>query len=252
MTATETGPMKFEVIPAIDLLDGAVVRLRQGRRDEVTVYSRDPVAFARQFEDAGATRLHVVDLNGAFDGDSGHGELIAAICKATSLKVDVGGGVRSVETARRLWEAGASEVVVGTRALSDPELIDALLAENRDGVVVGIDAKDGRVATHGWVEASDVEAVAFARDLAGRGVRRLIYTDIATDGMLSGPNLEAQREMARAVPDTSIVASGGVAELSDVLALKDLGEPNLAGVITGRAVYDGRLDLAQAVRSVRS
>lgn len=242
--------MGFEIIPAIDLLDGAVVRLRQGKRDAVTVYSRDPVAFARQFEQAGARRLHVVDLNGAFDGASGHGPLIEAICASTAMRVDVGGGVRSVNAARRLWDLGAAEVVVGTRALSDPELLDALVAERPDGLVVGIDAKDGLVATHGWVQASEARAVDFARELAARGVPRIIFTDIATDGMLTGPNLAAQREMARAVPGVEVVASGGVANEADVLALAALGEPNLAGVIAGRAIYDGTLDLAQAVHSL--
>jgi phosphoribosylformimino-5-aminoimidazole carboxamide ribotide isomerase len=240
----------FEIIPAIDLLDGAVVRLRQGKRDAVTIYSRDPVAFARQFEQAGARRLHVVDLNGAFDGTSGHGPLIEAICASTSMRVDVGGGVRSVDAARRLWDLGAAEVVVGTRAVSDPELLDALVAERPEGLVVGIDAKDGFVATHGWVQASEARAVDFARELAARGVRRIVFTDIATDGMLTGPNLPAQREMARAVPGVEIVASGGVASEADVLALADLGEPNLVGVIAGRAIYDGTLDLAQAVHSL--
>lgn len=241
----------MELIPAIDLLGGAVVRLRQGRRGDATVYSTDPLAFVRRFEEAGARRLHIVDLDAAFDGESAHGPLIASICGATRLKVDVGGGVRSVEAARRLWDAGAAEVVVGTRALTDPELVDALLAIDPAGVVVGIDAKDGRVATHGWVEASDVDALDFAAAMARRGVRRFVYTDIATDGMLSGPNLAAQRVMAEAVPDAEMVASGGVASIDDLLALADLGLPNLAGVIVGRALYEGNLDLAQAVQALQ-
>lgn len=240
--------MAIELTPAIDLLDRRVVRLAQGKRDEVTVYSDDPLEFVRPFEEAGARRLHVVDLNGAFDGAFHNLDLVEAVCRKTRMRVELGGGIRSVEAARQAWAAGVSDVILGTKALEDEALVDALLAERADGVIVGIDARDGYVATRGWVEKSAVKAIDFAQRVAQRGCRRIIYTDVATDGMLSGPNLAALTAMAEAVPAVEIVASGGIAKLDDVQAVRDLGLANIVGIISGRAVYDGRLDLASAVR----
>jgi phosphoribosylformimino-5-aminoimidazole carboxamide ribotide isomerase len=219
----------FEVIPAIDLLDGEVVRLERGDRARKTVYSTDPVGFAREFARAGATRLHVVDLNGAFEGRFANLHLVEAICRATEMRVELGGGIRSLASAEQAWTAGVSDVIIGTRAVEDPEFTRALLADHAGRVIIGIDAKDGKVATRGWVEAGTLGAEEFTATVAGWGCRRVIYTDIATDGMLTGPSLEATGALARAFPGLEIVASGGVARLEDLLALRDLGLPNLVG-----------------------
>ncbi|MDK2971302.1 MAG: phosphoribosylformimino-5-aminoimidazole carboxamide ribotide isomerase [Candidatus Sumerlaeota bacterium] len=238
----------FEVIPAIDLLDGQVVRLAQGKREEKTVYSDDPVAFARQFEEAGAGRVHVVDLNGAFDGEFGNLDLVRAICKNTKMRVELGGGIRSTKAAEQAWAAGVDEVIIGTRAVEDTDFVSRLCKQRPRAVIVGIDAREGYVATRGWIQSSSEEAVAFALRMQDLGCHRIIYTDIATDGMLSGSNLEALSRMCSAVPDLEVVASGGISTLEDIVAVRDLGFANLAGAISGKAVYDGRIDLASALR----
>ncbi|MBX3730069.1 MAG: 1-(5-phosphoribosyl)-5-[(5-phosphoribosylamino)methylideneamino]imidazole-4-carboxamide isomerase [Candidatus Sumerlaeia bacterium] len=239
---------RFEVIPAIDLLDGQVVRLEQGRREAKTVYSDDPVAFARQFEAAGARRVHVVDLNGAFDGEFGNLDLVRAICRGSSLRVELGGGIRTVEAAREAWAAGVHEVIVGTRAVEDSRFVQELFKLRPGQVIVGIDAHGGKVATRGWIRSSELDAIEFARTMEELGCRRIIYTDIATDGMLSGPNVPAMERLCRAVPALEVVASGGISRLEDFGTLRALKLPNLVGAISGRAVYDGRIDLASAVR----
>ena len=241
----------FEIIPAIDLLDQKVVRLAKGKRDQVTIYSDDPVAFARQFENAGATRLHVVDLNGAFDGEFANLALVKAICGSTSMRVELGGGIRSLADAETIWEAGVHDAIIGTRAVEDEEFTRQILEQYPDRTIIGVDAKDGMVATRGWVEASDKTAIDFARKMHGLGCRRIIYTDIDTDGMLTGPNLEAQKAMAESLPELEVVASGGISTTEDFEALIALGCSNIVGAITGRAVYDGRIDLASAVQRVR-
>lgn len=241
----------FELIPAIDLLDRQVVRLEKGQRDKRTVYSDDPLQFARQFEQAGARRLHVVDLNGAFDGEYGNLELVRAIRAETAMRVELGGGIRTIEAARQAWDAGIDDVIIGTRAVEDATFMQELLKLQPERVVLGIDARDGYVATRGWIESSQIPAIDFARRMQDLGCRRVIYTDIDTDGMLSGPNLDAMKSMCEAVPDLEVVASGGISSLEDIAALRDLGLPNLVGAISGRALYDGRIDLASAMRLCR-
>lgn len=242
----------FDIIPAIDLLDGEVVRLAQGLRERKTVYSSDPVEFAKSFEASGATRLHVVDLNGAFEGTFGNLEQVRAICGATSLRVELGGGIRTSDAARQAIEAGVQDVILGTRALEDGHFVRELAQLYPGRVIVGIDAKDGFVVTRGWTESSPVETLAFAKSIRELGVTRIIYTDVATDGMLSGPNLAALRRLAEAVPGLEVVASGGISRIEDLEAVHDLGLPNIVGAITGRAVYDGRIDLASAVQRLRA
>ncbi|MEQ8821423.1 MAG: 1-(5-phosphoribosyl)-5-[(5-phosphoribosylamino)methylideneamino]imidazole-4-carboxamide isomerase [Sumerlaeia bacterium] len=242
----------FEIIPAIDLYDGEVVRLKRGERDQKTVYSKDPVGFALRFQEAGARRLHVVDLNGAFDGRMKNLKAVSEIASETDLRIELGGGIRTRADAEDVWSNGVHDVILGTRAAEDREFVQGLLRDHGARVIVGIDAKDGKVATHGWVETTQEDALDFARSLAADGCQRIIFTDVATDGMLTGPNYPAMQAMARAVPGVQVVASGGVSSLDDILALAALEEPNLAGVITGRALYDGRLDLAQAVQTLRS
>lgn len=244
--------MPFEVIPAIDLLDGAVVRLSQGRREHCTVYSADPVGQARKFAAAGARRLHIVDLNGAFDGAFQHLDIVRDICRSTPLTVELGGGIRTREAAELAWDAGVADVILGTKAVEDVDLLQDLLKARPNNVIVGIDARDGRVATRGWIQTEGLDALDFALRLQDFGCRRIIYTDISTDGMMTGPNLVALRRMAATVSDIEMIASGGVSSVADLVAVKKLGLPNVVGSIIGKAIYDGQLDLASAVQTLRA
>lgn len=233
------------VIPAIDLQGGRCVRLRQGRADDATVYSDDPVAMARKWAGLGAAALHVVDLDGAFQGGPRHAATIAKIVAAIPIPVEVGGGLRTDDDVARLLDAGAARAIIGTRALSDPEALDRLVERfGGDAIAAGIDARGGMVQVKGWVETSSVSAVDLARRVEKAGVKTIIYTDTATDGMLSGPNLAAQSEMCRAT-SCDIIASGGVGAAEHVRALAGLGFPNLAGAIVGKALYDGRASLPE-------
>ncbi len=243
--------MSFELIPAIDLLDGNVVRLQQGRREEQTIYSSDPTAFAENFERAGARILHIVDLNGAFDGRFGNLHLVRQIRQVTKMHLEFGGGIRSVSDAEEAWSAGVDDVIIGTRAVEDIEFVRNVLKEHSDRVIIGVDARDGYVATRGWTEQSQTTALEFAKRMLDLGCRKIIYTDIATDGMLEGPNLEGLKTIARAVPEMQVIASGGISSLTDIEATRELGLPNVPGCISGRALYDGRIDLALAVRIAR-
>jgi phosphoribosylformimino-5-aminoimidazole carboxamide ribotide isomerase len=236
------------IIPAIDLKDGACVRLRQGRMDDATVFGNDPLAMAARWVEEGARRLHLVDLNGAFAGEPVNEAAVRAITRAfPELPVQIGGGIRTREIAARYLDAGVRWVIVGTRAVQEPEFVDALCAEFPDRVIVGIDARDGMVATDGWAEVSRVSATALARRFAASGVSAIVYTDIARDGMLGGVNVEATCALA-AEAGIPVIASGGVASLADVEALVASAEPRILGAITGRAIYEGTLDLAQAQR----
>jgi phosphoribosylformimino-5-aminoimidazole carboxamide ribotide isomerase len=234
------------IIPAIDLKDGACVRLRQGRMDDATVFGDDPLAMARRWVEQGARRLHLVDLNGAFAGEPVNAQAVRSITRAfPDLPVQIGGGIRSRDSAARYLDMGVRWVIIGTQAVKDPEFVSALCGEYPGQVIVGIDAKDGKVATEGWAEVSTVRAVDLARRFAEAGVAAVVYTDIARDGMLSGVNVEATRELAEAggIP---VIASGGVATLADVQALARHAQSGIVGAITGRAIYEGTLDLAEA------
>lgn len=240
----------FELFPAVDIRDGQCVRLKQGRDADKTVYFADPLEPARLFQAAGARWVHVVDLDGAFGGAPKNLETVGRMA-ALGVAVQFGGGLRSAEALAAAFAAGVSRAVIGTRAMNDPGFLLELAAEWGARIALGVDAKDGRVALHGWVHTTDVEAVDFAVDLACRGVQTLIYTDIATDGMLRGPNLEAQRTMARELPPgTRLIASGGVGRLDDVRALRELARecPVLSGAIVGRALYEGKVDLREALQ----
>jgi phosphoribosylformimino-5-aminoimidazole carboxamide ribotide isomerase len=238
------------IFPAIDLKqspDGRCrcVRLLQGRADAETSFSDDPPAVARRWQEAGAQWLHVVDLDGAFRGHPVNTEAIRSIVQAVDMKVEVGGGIRDTEAAATLLEdVGVTRVVIGTQALAAPDWFESLCRRYPGRIVAGIDARDGRVAVAGWTEDSGVDAVAAARSLAQRGAAAIIFTDIATDGMLTGPNLDATARLAEAV-DVPVVASGGVASLDDIRSLLRLP---LQGAIVGKALYAGTLDLAEAVR----
>jgi phosphoribosylformimino-5-aminoimidazole carboxamide ribotide isomerase len=239
----------MQVIPAIDLLDGHCVRLHQGDYDRVTRFSDDPVAQALEWQRQGATRLHLVDLDGARRGEPCNDGAVRAITAALSIPVQLGGGVRTAERAEELLGWGLDRVILGTVAIEDPALVRTLAARHPGRIVVGIDAKEGKVATRGWIEQSTVEATALAASLDDTGVAAIISTDIATDGTLAGPNLEALRAIA-AASSIPVIASGGVGCLADLLALLALAPLGVEGVIVGRALYDGSVDLREALQAV--
>ena len=239
----------MEIIPAIDLLDGACVRLHQGDYDQVTRFSEDPVAQALSWQSQGATRLHLVDLDGAKRGEPINDAAVRAITAALDIPVQLGGGVRSLERAEELIACGLDRVILGTVAIEQPELVQELAQRHPGRIVVGIDANDGRVATRGWIEQSNVLATDLAQQFSAAGIAAIITTDIATDGTLAGPNLEALRTMAQcsAVP---VIASGGIGCMADLLALLPLEPLGVSGVIVGRALYDGRVALGEAIAAI--
>ena len=241
----------MHIFPAIDLRGGKVVRLEQGRAEAETVYSADPVGVAESFQSEGAHYLHMVDLDGAFTGELANLHLVAAVAKASPLFLQMGGGMRSEKAISRALEIGVKRVVIGTRACESLDFVRAAVAQfGAERIAVGIDAKNGLVSTKGWTSPSQWTAPELARAVAEQGVRTVIYTDIATDGMFTGPNLPALRELSAAVPELAMIASGGVATLGHVESLKALGT-TIEGVIIGKALYDGKLKLADAVSAAR-
>lgn len=237
----------IELFPAIDLQDGRAVRLVRGDFDRSTVFSEDPVAQARAFAAEGATALHVVDLDGAREGAPVHAPLVATIAAAFPGQLHLGGGLRSRAAIETAVATGAHRIVVGTAVISDEDLLRWAIGRLGDRLVVAVDARDGLVATHGWTQLSDRNAVELAGDLVRTGVRHLLYTDIGRDGTLQGPNLEALRRLAAAAPPLRVIASGGVSSLEDLRALRNLSLPNLSGIIVGRALYEGRFGVRQAL-----
>lgn len=238
------------VIPAIDLAAGKCVRLRQGDMNQQTVYSDSPADMARHWADQGAEILHVVDLDGAMGGRSANLPAIEAIVGAISIPVELGGGLRTADDVRRVLGLGVQWAIMGTSALRNRPEVETAVRQFPGQVIVGIDARDGKVAVAGWVETSEVTAVDLAREMQAIGVTRLICTDIATDGMLVGPNLESLRSIAEAV-DIAVIASGGVSKLEDIVALKALEPLGIIGAITGKALYEGTLDLKEAIVAAR-
>ena len=242
--------MSLIVFPAIDLKDGQCVRLRKGVMDDSTVFSNDPVAVARQWVEQGAQRLHLVDLNGAFAGKPVNGEVVTAIAKAfPELPIQIGGGIRSAETIRHYLEAGVSFVIIGTKAVKEPQFVTDMCREFPGTIIVGLDAKNGFVATDGWAEVSSVKATDLARRFEADGVNSIVYTDIDRDGMMQGVNVDATIAMAKA-SSLPIIASGGITNLDDIKALLARAHEGagICGAITGRAIYEGTLDLAAAQR----
>ena len=231
------------IIPAIDLKDGKCVRLRQGRAEDVTVYGDDPAEQALDWREQGAQELHVVDLDGAFDGAPRHMEEITSIIKAFGGLVEVGGGIRTAEALAAVLEAGAARAILGSAALEDPAFLARAVDLWGDRIAVGIDARDGFVQTKGWVETTAVRATDLAAAVAKAGVKTVIYTDTATDGMLGGPNLTQMAAICDAAPLCQITASGGVSSTYDIENLKGLGRKNLRAAIVGKALYDGRATL---------
>lgn len=237
------------IIPAIDIKDGNCVRLKQGRKDAVTIFSKDPVETALVWESKGAQVLHVVDLDGAFTGSQKNLNIILQIRKAVKSVIQVGGGIRNLPSADRLLSAGINRVIIGTAALDDVEFVIEACNKFPGKILVGIDAKDGNVATKGWQEVSSVDAKEFARRIQTIGVGGIIYTDIARDGMLSSPNLQATEEMVNTV-NIPVIASGGISTLEDIKSLLTI--KNLWGAITGQAIYAGSLDMREAIRLTKS
>ena len=231
------------ILPAIDLKGGKCVRLRQGRADDVTIYGDDPAAQARDWREQGGRELHVVDLDGAFDGEPRHTDVIRAVIEAFGGPVEVGGGLRTPEAVAAIVEAGAARAIIGSAALEDPAFLAACVELYGDKIAVGIDARDGFVQTKGWVETTQVKATDLAVAVAKAGVKTIIYTDTATDGMLGGPNLAQMAAICDAAPTCQITASGGVSSPYDVENLKALGRANLRAAIVGKALYDGRTTL---------
>ena len=238
--------MTLTLFPAIDLKDGACVRLRRGAMDDATVYSDDPGAQARAWQDAGCRWLHVVDLNGAFAGRTVNGPAVAAILAAATVPVQLGGGIRDLAAVERWLEAGVRRVILGSAAVRDPQLVRESCRRFPGQVAVGIDARDGFVATDGWAARSDLAVADLAERFSDAGVAAVIYTDIGRDGMLGGLDIPGTAALAgrSAIP---VIASGGVGSLDDLRALQAVAHPNIAGVVVGRALYDGRVDPAAAL-----
>lgn len=242
--------MAFQVIPAIDIRGGKAVRLRQGRADDATVFSDSPIEVAKRFASEGASMLHVVDLDGAFTGRPVNFEGIRRIVTGTGVPVQMGGGVRNYDIASRYLGAGVSRIILGTSIVRNPEEVLRITKAYPGKVAAGIDAKDGFVAIRGWVEVTGVRAVDLAREMEKSGISCFIYTDIARDGMMGGPNFASIREFARGL-STPVIASGGVSGIGDVEELRKMEEDGVAGVVIGRAMYDGSLSLAEALRLER-
>ncbi len=232
------------LIPAIDLKDGQCVRLRQGRMDDDTVFSDNPVEMAGRWHKAGARRLHLVDLNGAFEGKPVNGEIIQQITKTyPDLPVEIGGGIRTIETVEAYLDAGIAYVIIGTKAVEDPDFVTQLCKLFPGKIIVGLDALDGKVAIKGWAEVSDVDLFDLSKRFENDGVDAIIYTDISRDGMMQGANVENTAALAQAI-NIPVIASGGIYDLKDVEAICKVAHHGISGAITGRAIYEGSLDFA--------
>lgn len=232
--------------PAIDLKDGNAVRLLRGDMEKSTVFNTDPAAQAMEFVNAGCEWLHLVDLNGAFEGEPVNAAPVEAILKQTKVPAQLGGGIRNMQTIATWVEKGLARVILGTVAVENPDLVREAAREFPGKIAVGIDARNGRVATKGWAEETDVMVTDLAKSFEDAGVSAIIYTDINRDGAMQGPNVEATAELARAV-SIPVIASGGVSSIEDLIALRDCGV-QLNGAISGRALYDGAIDLKEALR----
>ncbi len=240
----------MNLYPAIDMKDGQCVRLLKGAMDQATVFSDNPAAQALGFEDAGCEWLHLVDLNGAFKGAPVNAAVVEKILGACDLPAQLGGGIRDMATIERWLEKGIQRVILGTVAVENPGLVRQAARRFEGHIAVGIDARDGKVATHGWAEETDHEVIALARQFEDAGVAAIIYTDINRDGAMQGPNVAATAALANAV-SIPVIASGGVSSMADLRALKNCGAP-LDGVISGRAIYDGAIDLVKAVEMLKN
>ncbi len=234
----------MRIYPAIDIKDGNCVRLLQGRFSDVTVYGDNPAAMAKKWEDLGGEFIHVVDLDGALKGHGVNAEIIKKICQSVHVPVQTGGGIRTMDDIEAKLACGINRVIIGTKAVSDSEFVRKAVDKYGEKIVIGIDAKDGMVAIEGWEKTSDFTAVEFAKKMADIGVKTIVYTDVATDGTLAGPNVAAMAEMVRSV-NADIIASGGVGSIEHIKSLIPTG---VEGVIVGRALYTGSVDLTEAIK----
>ena len=242
----------MQLIPAIDLRNGFCVRLLQGEFDKETVYSNDPAAMAVTFEEAGAKRLHLVDLDGAFQGEGANISSIRSILKNVSIPVQIGGGLRTEEDIDRMLALGVSAVIVGTMAVKHPDVLEKLLKKYTDEqIILGIDARNRKVSIEGWKESTEIQDVKFALRWKNYGIKRVVFTDISRDGMLSGPNLAALREMAEHT-GLKIVASGGISSMDDLEQLKTLEPNGVDQAISGKAIYEGKIDLKRVFKCLQS
>jgi phosphoribosylformimino-5-aminoimidazole carboxamide ribotide isomerase len=239
----------MDIIPAIDLKNGRCVRLQQGKDESTTEYSADPVAVAVEWVRQGARRLHVVNLDGAFGRASGHLEILRRITAETGAAVQYGGGLRSLEAVHEALEAGAVRVVLGTVAVESPALLQTIVSETgSEQCIVALDTVRGKVSTRGWTQVSDIDVMAAVRQLSSSGVRQILHTDVARDGMLTGPDLDTLETIART--GIGVIASGGVSSLEDIRALLGLQQPSLCGVIIGKALYEKKMTVQEAIRLV--
>jgi phosphoribosylformimino-5-aminoimidazole carboxamide ribotide isomerase len=235
------------ILPAIDIKNGKVVRLFKGQFDRITEYGSDPVDMAKHWEALGAKYLHVVDLDGAESGERLNQPIIKKIAKELKIPVETGGGIRSRDVVDDYLNAGLARIILGTKVVSDRAFLGEILSVWRDRIAVSLDCSNGFVAQRGWVETSTIKGTDLALEFAGMGLKYIIYTDIARDGTLTGPNMEGLKEMLK-VKGVNIIASGGIKDLEDIKALLALKHPNLYGVITGKAIYEGKLDVKEALR----
>lgn len=235
------------VIPAIDIKGGKCVRLVQGRMDQETIYSDKPAEVAKKWQSMGAELLHIVDLDGAFAGEPKNIDAIEAIADAVSIPFQVGGGIRDIDGINLYLSVGASKVILGTLAYREPEFVKEVCLKHHGQIIVGIDARDGKVAIHGWEKVTEKSAIELAKEFEAEGVAGIIYTDISRDGMLKGPNLEGIKALAQSVK-VPIIASGGVSNIEDIKRLKELEQFGVKAVIAGKAIYTGSLDLREAIK----
>lgn len=238
--------MDFTIYPAIDMRGGKCVRLLQGDYDKETVYGDSPFSMAKRFADEGASWIHMVDLDGAKDGKRVNDRYVIEAAEKLKAKVQIGGGIRTEEDILHYLENGVDRVIIGSIAISNPDFAIQMVQKYGEKIAIGIDAKNGYVATHGWLNTSDMKAVDLGKRFADAGAETFIFTDIATDGMLSGPNLGAVEEMAKAT-GKEVIASGGVSGLADLIALKKLAPSGIRGAIVGKALYEGRFTVAEAL-----
>ncbi len=236
------------IIPAIDIKDGKCVRLRQGDMDQETVFSDDPVAMAAKWVEAGARRIHLVDLNGAFAGEPKNAHVVKGIAEAfPNVPIQVGGGIRDSETIQTYLDAGVQYVIIGTQAVTAPHFVNDVCLEFPGHIIVGLDAKDGKVAVDGWSKLSRHDVIDMAKHFEADGVEALIYTDISRDGMMSGVNVDSTVKLAQSIT-IPVIASGGITNIDDIRALSKVAHEGISGAITGRAIYEGTLDFAEAQR----
>ena len=236
------------IIPAIDLRNGNCVRLLQGDPDRETVYSSDPIDMAKRFEDMGAQLIHVVDLDGAFQGNPVNHEIVMKISREVGIPIEIGGGIRTIDSIRMYLDSGIQRVILGTVVIQD-EFKD-IVKKYGENIIIGIDARNSMVATHGWKNTSEINALDFIKELKKYNINEVIYTDISTDGMLKGPNFSAYKKILTEVADIKLIASGGVSDYEDITKLSKLSGRGLKGCIIGKAIYDGRIDLRKAINNL--